>query len=275
MAATRGSRNGDDRGGPASRPRQPQEPPRVQASKPPHGDPASQDPQAVRLAKRVAALASCSRSEAERYIEGGWVRVDGTVVDLPQARVAPSQAVTLDAGASLLALGPVTLLFNQPPGMALAWPQPQDRWPGDASGLRVPPGAWRQLQAPMPLPQGAGGLALFSQDARVLRKLHEDAWRIEQELVVDVAGDLAPGGLERLRQGLASPGGPLPPVRASWQSERRLRLALKGLDLAQAPWLCAQVGLQVTQWRRIRLGRLPLAGLPAGQWRCLLPHERV
>ncbi len=37
----------------------------------------------VRLAKRVAALVPCSRSEAEQYIEGGWVRVDGQVVEEP------------------------------------------------------------------------------------------------------------------------------------------------------------------------------------------------
>ena len=41
----------------------------------------------VRLAKRVAALAQCSRREAEMYIEGGWVRVDGVTVEEPQFKV--------------------------------------------------------------------------------------------------------------------------------------------------------------------------------------------
>ncbi len=60
----------------------------------------------------------------------------------------------------------------------------------------------------------------------------------------------------------------------SWQSERRLRFALKGIDPSLLPWMCEQVGLAVVAIRRIRIGRLPLAGLPAGQWRSLLPHER-
>ncbi|MEZ0309392.1 MAG: S4 domain-containing protein, partial [Ramlibacter sp.] len=47
----------------------------------------------VRLAKRVAAMLPCSRREAEQYIEGGFVRVDGQVVDQPQARVADAQVV--------------------------------------------------------------------------------------------------------------------------------------------------------------------------------------
>ena len=35
----------------------------------------------VRLSKRVADMVPCSRREAEQYIEGGWVRVDGQVVE--------------------------------------------------------------------------------------------------------------------------------------------------------------------------------------------------
>ena len=32
---------------------------------------------AIRLSKRLADQLGCSRREAELYIEGGWVRVDG------------------------------------------------------------------------------------------------------------------------------------------------------------------------------------------------------
>ena len=38
----------------------------------------------VRLAKRLAAQLPCSRREAELYITGGWVKVDGQVVEAPQ-----------------------------------------------------------------------------------------------------------------------------------------------------------------------------------------------
>ena len=67
----------------------------------------------VRLAKHLAQMLNCSRREAEQYIEGGWVRVDGVVVEEPQHRVL-DQKVELDPDASLLALTPVTLLLNKP-----------------------------------------------------------------------------------------------------------------------------------------------------------------
>ncbi len=69
-----------------------------------------------RLAKRLATQIPCSRATAERYIEGGWVSVDGLVVEVPGARVAPQQRVTLAADASLLEFTPVTLLLHKPTG---------------------------------------------------------------------------------------------------------------------------------------------------------------
>ena len=69
-----------------------------------------------RLSKRVAQMLGCSRREAEQTIEGGWVRVDGQVVEIPQQRVL-TQTVTVDPDASLMALGEVTLILHKPPNV--------------------------------------------------------------------------------------------------------------------------------------------------------------
>jgi 23S rRNA pseudouridine2604 synthase len=233
--------------------------------------PSSREP--VRLSKRVAAQLPCSRSEAERFIECGLVRVNGRVVDSPQSRVSPDQQVTVDTQTKPGSLEPITLLFHRVAGGA-ATPQAQNRWPEDRSGVQLLQIHLRNLAPLLPLPTPATGLAVFSQDGRIIRKLSEDALSIEQELVVEVSGQIAEGGLARLAQGLFWRNQPLPPVKVSWQSERRLRFALKGVEPAQVPWMCEQVGLRVTQMRRLRIGRLSLASLPPGQWRYLLPYER-
>lgn len=69
----------------------------------------------VRLSKRLAEMLACSRREAEQYIEGGWVSVDGRVVEEPQFRVA-DQKIELSPDASLLATTAVTLLLHKPAG---------------------------------------------------------------------------------------------------------------------------------------------------------------
>ena len=94
----------------------------------------------VRLAKRVAAMLPCSRREAELYIEGGWVRVDGVVVEEPQHRVSDDELVELDPGATLAALEPVTLLLHKPANVsadaALRLLVPTARAADDPSGIR-------------------------------------------------------------------------------------------------------------------------------------------
>ena len=68
----------------------------------------------VRLAKRVAEQFGCSRREAELYIEGGWVTVDGELVEAPFLKVGPQQRIELQPGATAKEIAPVTLLLHKP-----------------------------------------------------------------------------------------------------------------------------------------------------------------
>lgn len=240
----------------------------------------------VRLAKRLAEMLSCSRREAEQYIEGGWVTVDGVTVEEPQFRVL-DQAIALDKDASLLALTPVTLLLHKPAGyvagddgaaeslaplLSAATQSPDDR-----SGIRLLKKHFSSVELVTPLATPASGLVVLTQDWRVTRKLREDARVMEHEVVVDVSGDIKPGGLERLNRvdhGFTFKGALLPPAKVSWQNETRLRFALKGEVPGQIAYMCESVGLQVNGMKRLRIGRVAMSQLPPGQWRYLLPHER-
>ncbi len=228
----------------------------------------------IRLAKRLAEMLPCSRSEAEQYIQGGWVTVDGVVVEEPQFKVL-HQTVALSKDASLLAPTAVTLLLHKPADLK-ADLQLATRASDDRSGIvRLKKHFAAELITPLALP--ASGLVVFSDDWRVARKLQEDAATLEHEVVVEVAGTIKPGGLERLNRvdhGFTFNGKPLSPAKVSWQSEARLRFALKGEQPGQIAYFCESVGLLVTGMKRLRIGRVPLRGLPVGQWRYLLPDER-
>ena len=244
----------------------------------------------VRLAKHLAQMLNCSRREAEQYIEGGWVRVDGVVVEEPQHRVL-DQKVELDPDASLLAQTPVTLLLNKPPGYEAgleagsqrpANPAVQllvvaNQAKDDRSGIRPLKKHLSALTLATPLATPASGLVVFTQDWRVARKLSEDASVMEHEVIVDVTGTMTPGGLQRLNRinhGFTFNGVLLPPAKVSWQNETRLRFALKGERPGQIAFMCESVGLTVQAMKRIRVGRVSMSSLPVGQWRYLQPHER-
>ncbi|HSJ81982.1 MAG TPA: rRNA pseudouridine synthase [Thiobacillus sp.] len=235
----------------------------------------------VRLAKRVAELRSCSRREAEQYIAGGWVKVDGIVVEEPQFRVA-DQRIDIDPRADLAQAEPVTLLLHKPPGYRTTEGEPpasqlltpDTLWPDDRAGIRPLKKHFAQLTLCVPLETDASGLVVFTQDWRIARKLTEDAATLEHEVIVEVAGEMAPNGLKRLNRGIPFNGRTPPTIKVSWQNETRLRVALKGAQIGQIAHLCEAVGLQVLSMKRIRLGRVPLGKLPVGQWRYLLENER-
>lgn len=236
----------------------------------------SDEPQ--RLSKIVAALVPCSRRVAEQYIAEGWVRVDGRQVQQPQFRVAGTQRVQIDPQARLQPEVPATMLLHKPAGMDTAQAQAlltaAAQWSRDTSGVRPVKSHGIGLKALLALPAEASGLSVFSQDGRIVRKLTEDAALLEQELIAEVAGTIAPGGLARLAKGMVLDGRPVPPAHVSWQSETRLRIAAKGIPTQAVPWMCEQVQLKLIALKRIRIGRVPMAGLPPGQWRYLLPGER-
>jgi 23S rRNA pseudouridine2604 synthase len=264
--------------------------------------------EAVRLAKRLAEMLACSRREAEQYIEGGFVSVDGTVVEEPQFRVQ-NQAIVLSPDASLLAQAAVTILLHKPAGYEAAEVADAgvggagagagvgaagaragagietaaqlltaaNHSPADRSGIRPLKKHFSSAELVTPLATPASGLVVFTNDWRVARKLREDARLLEHEVVVEVTGEIKPGGLERLNRidhSLTYRGALLPPAKVSWQSETRLRFALKGEVPGQIAYMCESVGLTITAMKRLRVGRMPLSQLQPGQWRYLMPYER-
>ena len=231
----------------------------------------------IRLSKRLAELLPCSRREAELYIEGGWVTVDGQVVEEPQFKVQ-EQNIALLPGARAESQPPATLLLHKPAGVtveqAVELLGAASRAADDASGVRLLKRHLQRLSVPLALEAESSGLLVLTQNWGVIRKLTDDFGKIEQEYIVEVSGTLTPEQLKQLQFGLSYRGRPLSPCKVSWQSETRLRFALKAPQPGQLEHVCRAVGLQVLAVRRIRIGRLAMAKLQPGQWRYLGAHER-
>lgn len=241
----------------------------------PQSDSSAPDP--VRLSKLVSEQHRCSRAEAEQYIRGGWVKVDGVVVEEPQTPII-AQSVEVDPDARLEVTEPATMLLHKPAGLAFeasaALVTSETRAEGDISGVRPLQRHFQRLTALMPLDSDASGLVVVSQDGRVCRRLTEDFASIEQEYVVEVSGATGPYTLSRLARGLSYRGRELPACKVSWQNEVRLRFAIKAVAPGQLRDMCAQVGLEVLAIKRIRIGRVSLGKMPAPEWRYLPAGER-
>ncbi|MEK1906036.1 MAG: rRNA pseudouridine synthase [Pseudomonas sp.] len=234
-----------------------------------------------RLSKRLTQQLPCSRREAELYIENGWVTVDGRVVEEPQFKVRDEQ-IALLPGAVAETLPPVTLILHKPAGLGCGMGANSvlqlltlaNQMESDPSGIRPLQRHFTRLDMLTPLETDASGLLVFSQNRSVIRLLKDDADQLEHEYVVEVSGELASNGLKRLAFGLSYKGVTLSPCKVSWQSETRLRFAIKNVQPGQLRFMCESVGLQVASIRRLRIGRTGMAKLPAGQWRYLGANEK-
>jgi 23S rRNA pseudouridine2604 synthase len=232
----------------------------------------------IRLAKRVAEVFNCSRTEATLYIEGAGVTVDGVVVEEPGFRITGLEQIALLPGADLTPIEDVTILLHKPAGMLVAnvleLIVAENQAVEDRSGMRFLKRHLKELVMLDPLENAASGMLIFTQDWRVKRKLVDDLYRLEQEFIVEVSGQIVEGGLQLLNQSIVFNGKPSEPAKVSWQNETRLRFARKELSLRLITLLCTRAGLSIVSIKRIRIGRIPMAGLAAGQWRYLMAHER-
>lgn len=231
----------------------------------------------IRLSKRLIELIGCSRREAELYIEGGWVTVNGVIVEAPQQPVT-DETVALLPGAQALTPEPVTLLFNKPAGLStedLARHLTQaNHWADDPSGIRVLKGHFARLQESLPIARQTAGLVILSQDWRTARKLQSDAQKLEHEYLISAQGSLSEAQVDRAKRGLHNQGQIFPPCKLSWQNEETLRLAVKNPCISFIPELCQALKLTLGEHRRLRVGGVSMGKLPIGQWRYLRANER-
>jgi len=247
--------------------------------------PEPSQPDEPRLSKRMSELGLCSRREADEWIENGWVKVDGKVVDQLGARVSREARIEIDSAASRHQSEQVTILLNKPVGYVSGQPEhgyqpavvlikPENHWAEDPSPQAFRPSHLRGLAAAGRLDIDSTGLLVFTQDGRVAKRLIGQDSEVEKEYLVRVEGTLSDEGLELLRHGLELDGVKLKPAKVSWSNEDQLRFVLREGRKRQIRRMCELVGLTVTGLKRVRSGGVPLGSLPVGQWRYLRRDER-
>ncbi len=253
----------------------------VADSEPTHG-PARELP---RLSRLVVELAGCSRREADEWLQNGWVRVDGVLVDRLGARVSPKARIEIAAAAQRQRVSTVTVIYHQ----AVPFAQGDDkllaasllavgkRWADDVPGgqptvAHLPASRLRALPLVGRLAADEYGMQVFSEQAGVARRLSDT--RVEHEFHVRIAGTPSAEGLERLRYGQRIAGIKLKRAQVSLSSDGLLRFVLRDHRPGQIAERCLQIGLQVLAIKRVRIGSVLLGKLPAGQWRFLRPDER-
>ncbi len=239
----------------------------------------------IRISKLMADRGLCSRREADRYIERGWVRYDGGQVAELGVKVAPDTTIELDPRARKSIESQLTVIVNKPVGYVSGQPEkdykpavtlitPANHARNDKVKRRWRPQDRKGLAPAGRLDIDSQGLLILTQDGRVARTLVGPESNIEKEYLVRIRGEATNQVLQKLRHGLSLDGRKLKPAGIKQINPDQLQFILQEGKKRQIRRMCELVGLEVTGLKRVRIGRVRLGKLPEGQWRYLGKDER-
>ena len=238
----------------------------------------------IRLSKLMSEQGICSRREADRYIELGWVFVDGEQISELGTKIYPTQKIKLNKAAQMQQTQLVTLLLNKPIGYVSGQPEPgyqpavvlikpENQFISQPSVKRFHPAHLRNLAPAGRLDIDSQGLLVLTQDGRIAKQLIGEDSQIEKEYLVRVSGTLSKENLALLNFGLSLDGKALKRAQVTWQNLDQLRFILHEGKKRQIRRMCELVNLKITGLKRVRIGKVKLGNLPEGQWRYLEDGE--
>jgi len=226
------------------------------------------------LARVLSKRGLCSRSEAERRVREGRVRVGGRVIRDPEF------AVTLDAphievdGDAALAATHHYIALNKPRGLVTTARDEQGRdtvyrcFDGASLGWIAPVGR---------LDRASEGLLLFSSDSAWAARVTDPGTGPQKTYHVQVDGLPDGAMLESIERGVDDAGEHLQAASARLlrQGARNawLEIVLDEGRNRQIRRLLAAHELSVLRLVRVAIGGVPLGDLGKGAWRPLLPEE--
>ncbi len=237
----------------------------------------------VRLSKLMGERKLCSRREADRLIEKGWVLVDGQIVDVLGTKVSPQATISLKNEATQLQKRKLTLLLNKPLGIVSCQPEkdykealelinPKSRDTNYKTQLKLP-SIVPYLSTAGRLDINSTGLLILTEDGRIAKQLIGEDSEIEKEYLVRIDGIVTPDKIRRLQYGLILDGKRLKAAKVDILEPHLLRFTLKEGRKRQIRRMCDCVQLYVTAIKRVRVGQIRLQSLKEGCWRFLEADE--
>ena len=230
--------------------------------------------QGERLQKVLASAGLGSRRQCEELIVEGRVEIDRKVVTELGTRVDPSEHEIRFDGEPLISSGKkVYLALHKPTGVLCTNRDPSGR--PRAVDL-VPPSEGRLFTVGR-LDMSSEGLVLLTNDGDLANRLAHPRYGIRKVYQVQVAGEVVPDTIARLRKGfhLAESFCRAVDVRlkSAHKKSSMLEMVLDEGRNREVRRMLARCGHKVQRLIRVAIGPLRLADMPSGAYRPLTKRE--
>jgi len=231
----------------------------------------------VSVARGLSKLGVCSRSEGERLVEAGRVRINGVIVRDANTRIVPERDVIEVDGKRVGRAERVYLALNKPRGLVTTRDDPQGR----ATIYDCLTDASLPFVAPVGrLDKASEGLLLLTNDSQWSANLLEPASHVDKLYHVQLRALVDDSLITRVSAGVVEPdsGERLDVKRVSLlrtgsRSSAWLEIALDEGKNRHIRRLFAALDIEVLRLVRVAIGPLTLGTLAKGAWRRLTDDE--
>ncbi len=241
--------------------------------------PAASEPRShtVSIARALSKLGFCSRSEGERLVLAGQVRVNGKSVRDISTRVVPEKDAIDVGGARVGRAGRVYIALNKPRGLVTTRDDPKER----ATVYECLKGADLPFVSPVGrLDKASEGLLLLTNDTQWSARLTDPASHVAKTYHVQVRGLIDETTVAKVVAGVVDPanGERLTAKRVSLlrvgsRSSGWLEIVLDEGKNRHIRRLLSTLGIETLRLVRVSIGDLPLGTIAKGEWRELTPTE--
>lgn len=226
----------------------------------------------MRLDQFVSQATGMSRSEAQKLIRWGRVRVNGNNIIKPPTHIDPQLPVTLDDEPITLP-GTIYLMLHKPAGVISATDDPSHRTVLD---LITHPHR-HTLHVVGRLDKDTTGLLLITNDGDWSHRLMSPKQHVPKTYLATLAEPLTEAAAAQLRVGVQLHGEKhlTLPAEVVTLPQQQVRLTLYEGKYHQVKRMLAVVGNRVESLHRQQIGDLMLdEKLPPGEWRELTEQEQ-
>lgn len=219
-----------------------------------------------RIAKVIARAGLCSRRDAERWIEAGRVRVNGTTLDTPAFKVTDRDEIIVDNKKLPRKEATRLFLYHKPVGLVTSHRDEKDRQTVfDALPKELP-----RVMSVGRLDLNTEGLLLLTNDGELSRHLELPATGWSRRYRVRVLGKVDEKRLDGLKNGIRIDGVNYKSIKAVLETQKGaanqwLNITLHEGKNREIRRVMEALHLQVNRLIRVGYGPFELGKLPRGE----------
>ena len=223
--------------------------------------------ESIRLNKYLSDAGVCSRREADRWIEQGYVTVNGEAASMGM-KIAPDSEVRVHGKPVKKEEEKVLLAMNKPAGIVCTAEKREKN--NIVDYMKYP----KRIYPVGRLDKDSTGLLLLTNDGELVNKIMRAGNYHEKEYLVSVNKPVTEAFCQQMSRGVAILDTVTRPCKVEKTGEKSFRIVLtQGLN-RQIRRMCEALGYRVLTLQRVRIMNIQLGNLKEGTWRSVEGEER-